>query len=75
MNKCTLTFRSQTAAVKASRYLKKAGILCDVVSVDPSVTSRGCGWGISADCKQVDNIIDKLDGKRMGYGEVLKGGI
>ncbi len=75
MNECILTFRSQTAAVKAARYLKKIGTTVRVVSVDPSVTAKGCGWGILAECGSANRIKNLLDEKRISYGEVLSGGI
>ena len=75
MNGCILTFRSQTAAVKASRYLKKSGITVRVVSVDPSVTEKGCGWGITVECGSAERIKNLLDGKGISYGRLLSGGI
>ena len=75
MKECILTFRSQTTAAKASRYLKKNGTPARVISVDPSVTAKGCGWGISFECELTDVIKDKLDAKSISYGEVLSGGI
>ncbi|MBR7033479.1 MAG: DUF3343 domain-containing protein [Clostridia bacterium] len=75
MKGCVLTFRSQTAATKAAKYLKKVGAQVSVVSVDPSVTSKGCGWGIECDCSAADYISKKLERKGIKYGEVLSGGI
>ncbi|MBQ6263010.1 MAG: DUF3343 domain-containing protein [Clostridia bacterium] len=75
MKDCILTFRSQTAASKATRYLKKTGVKVRVVSVDPSVTSKGCGWGVSFDCESADWIKNKLDARGISYGEILSGGI
>ena len=75
MNDCILTFRSQTIAAKAARYLKKTGRAVRVVSVDSSVTAKGCGWGISIECGSAEEIKEKLDVKGISYGEVLSGGI
>ena len=72
---CILTFRSQTAAAKAARYLKKTGIPVRIVSVDPSVTAKDCGWGITVECGSANGIKIKLDEKGIPYGEVLSGGI
>ncbi len=75
MNECVLTFKSQTAAAKAARYLKKTGTPVRIVSIDPSVTARGCGWGIAVECASAEEIGNILDSKKIPYGEVLSGGI
>ena len=75
MKQCIITFRSQTAATKASRFIKRSGSKAGVVGVDPSVSSHGCGWGVSVDCSEIEDIKKKLNNKWIAYGEVLSGGI
>ncbi len=74
MSKCLLTFRSQTLASKAAKTLGKSGKNVSVVSVDPSVTSKGCGWGIESECNGMDEIERILKQKGITYGEWLSGG-
>lgn len=75
MNRCIITFRSQTSTLKASRFLKRNGINAEVVSVDPSFTSGGCGWGTAVDCSEIESAKRKLEKKGIPFGDVLSGGI
>ena len=40
------TMKTMTLAMKARTVLLARGIDCETVSLDPSLTTRGCAWGI-----------------------------
>ena len=75
MTKCTLTVSSRTLASKGVRTLVKAGIRAETVTVDPSVTARGCGFGIQIPCADADRAKTILSERGIGTGDLLAGGL
>lgn len=71
MSDCIIAMRSSTLAKKAERALSGAGITCKTVNVDPSLTRRGCGYGVSLDCFDVQSAEKVLFTKNITHGEVL----
>ena len=74
MSKCTLTVSSRTAASKAARVLQRAGIGSETVSVDPSVTTRGCGFGVQISCEDAEKAKKALAERGIQTGDLLVGG-
>lgn len=60
-----------THAVKAKRVLSVAGIPCDIVSIDSSVTKRGCAYGVSYPCEMTERVQDILRRYGLDYGEII----
>ena len=54
MAECVIAMKSQTAAERARRAAAFERIYADVVSIDPSVTRRGCSLGIKLSCSEVE---------------------
>ena len=71
MTDCIIAMRSMTAAQKAERAISSKGIRCVTVNIDPSLTKRGCGYGVSLPCNKVSAAKKVLDAKRIIYGDVL----
>lgn len=71
MGDCIIAMRSVTLAKKAERALNLASIRASVISVDPALTRRGCGYGIALDCHALDSAERILDKKNITHGEVL----
>ncbi len=68
---CVSAKRSMNHAVKARRVLSVAGIPCEIVNLDSSVTKRGCAFGVSFPCdmtEKVQNILRRYD---LDYGEII----
>lgn len=63
--------RSDTLAVKAVRALTPAGINALKVGIDPSLTRRGCGFGVSVDCRDIKDAERILQKKHIAYGDIL----
>ncbi len=75
MRKCIVTTKSQTLARKAERSLSRAGIGSRVMSVDPALTERGCGWGVELFCSDVSAAEAVLRRDRIYFGVTLRGGV
>lgn len=60
-----------THAVKARRVLAAAGIKCEIVNLDSSVTKRGCAYGVSFPCSMTDRVQAVLRRYDLDYGEII----
>lgn len=70
---CIVTMKSMTMALRAKNVLYAKGILTEVQNLDPSVTARGCAYGLSFNCSEKEKIKHYLDGKGVPYGEWIGG--
>ena len=50
-NTCIFALPSLTYAMRANELLKNYGIYSRVVSLDPSITKKGCAHGIETECR------------------------
>lgn len=57
----------------AKSVLARAGISSSVVSVDPTVTRRGCSFGVSISCADRNRAELSLKRARIQYGDILGG--
>jgi len=71
MADCVIGMKSPTAAEKARRIAVSEKIRAEVVSVDPSVTKRGCSLGLRLSCADVERLTEILDRRNISYGDVI----
>lgn len=71
MTDCILAMKTQTAAERARRIAVMEKIPAEVVSIDPSVTRRGCSIGIRMPCSYISAFQKILDRKNITYGDVI----
>lgn len=71
MKDCILAMKTQTSAERARRIAVMEKIDAEVVSIDPSVTRRGCSIGIRLPCSQVTALQEMLDRRKIPYGDVI----
>ena len=74
MADCIIAMKSMTFAEKAKRAASSIGIDTEIVGIDPSVTKRGCAYGLTLSCRETDRLIAALEKKHIQYGEVLGDG-
>lgn len=70
---CIAAMKNMTAAIKGRSALESAGIRCAIVSLEPTLTKRGCAYGLSFPCAYLDKVKSVLSSKRINYGEILGG--
>lgn len=75
MAECIIAMKNQTSAERARRAAAFERIYADVVSIDPSVTRRGCSLGIRLPCSEVDRMKMILEKKNIPYGDVIGRGV
>jgi len=68
---CIITFKSLTASQQAVRNLSSFGIFSSVVSVDPSLTKRGCSYGVSISCSRIYDARNILEKNKLQFGDVI----
>lgn len=73
MADCVIPMKSQTTAERAKRAANQERISVEIVSVDPSITKRGCAYGIRLNCAEVDSMLRLMDRKKITYGDVIGG--
>jgi len=71
MKECIIPMKSFTVAKKAERVLGNIKITTSIVSVDPSVTKHGCGYGLSLYCRDAERAKDYLRRKNIPYGDLI----
>lgn len=52
MNICIATISSLNLSIKAQKTLANEKIYCKIVSLDPSLTKKGCAYGIEFSCSE-----------------------
>lgn len=50
MKTCIATLTSLNTSIKAQQVLSQSGIYSKIVSLDPSMTPKGCAYGIEFSC-------------------------
>lgn len=73
MADCIIPMNSQTTAERARRAANQERIPIEIVSVDPSVTKRGCAFGIRLNCDDTARMMRLMDQKKISYGDVIGG--
>ena len=68
---CIATMRSITAAMTAQKVLRQVGIRVDIISLDSTLTKKGCAYGISFSCTYAARVRQVLDAKAVDYGELV----
>ncbi len=71
MNLCIAAINSMTYAVKAQKVLRAKNIAADIIKIDPTLTKRGCAWGVQFECFRTDDVLRFLDSRNIPYGEIL----
>lgn len=72
-NRCLLALPSVTYAMRASELLKNYGIDSRVLSLDPSMTKKGCANGIETDCKNLLRAKNILLDRNIPISEIRGG--
>lgn len=75
MRECVIAMKSQTAAERARRAATSERIYAEIVSIDPSVTRRGCSVGIKISCGDIERLQYILGKKNIPYGDIIGRGI
>ena len=68
---CVAAMRNMTAAMKGRNALENAGVRCDIVSLEPSLTKNGCAYGLNFECRDRGRVKRILTAKKVSYGEIL----
>lgn len=68
---CISAKKSMTHAIKAKKVLESSGIRSEIVSLDSSVTKRGCAYGVSFPCNMTERVQAILHKYNLDYGEII----
>lgn len=68
---CIAAIKNMTGAMRARDALRRAGIEAEIVSIDASLTKRGCAYGVSFPCRMRREAEHTLRMKNIDFGEIL----
>ena len=74
MKSCTATIGSLTLAMKAKSALDAASLYCKIVKLDPSMTRRGCAYGIEYDCENHKAVRSAFNTAKISVSSYIRGG-
>ena len=70
---CIASMKTITSAHMARKALASAGIVSNIVSIDPNITRKGCAYGIGFNCGDAVRVKRVLKEKGIAYGEIFGG--
>lgn len=68
-----VTFATLTHAMKARKYLGKAGLKSKLIKLDSTKTVMGCTYGLEFNSKDVYDVISILRRNGIDYNHVIGG--
>lgn len=74
MKICTASLISLTYAIKAQKELAKRGFAAKVVKLDPSLSKKGCTYGVEFDCTEGRAVRAALSAARISVTGYHNGG-
>lgn len=74
MKNCTAAIGSLTLAMKAHATLAEEGLLCKIVKLDPSMTRKGCAYGIEYSCEDHKAVRSAFNTAKISVSSYIRGG-
>ena len=71
MKTCIATITSLNISIKAQKALSREGVYSKIVSLDPSMSRRGCAYGIEFYCTDEYNVKSILKKERIFPSQYL----
>ncbi len=71
MTDCIIAVQSRTYGAKGKRVLGKAGIRAEIVSIDPSLTKKGCAFGLQLSGGYCTDALRILDTHGIPHGDSI----
>ena len=68
-----VTMNTMTQAMRGRSALEARGIHAEIVGLDPSLTKRGCAYGLRFASSGREEVLRCLRGKNIPWGSVLGG--
>ena len=72
LDMCIVALRSMTYAIKGKNVLNDNYIDCEIVRLDPKMTSKGCAYGLKFSCVNLYNVQSALATKSIKYSEIIR---
>ncbi len=74
MKPCTAAIGSLTIAMKALSVLEQADLSARIVKLDPSMTRKGCAYGIEYSCENHKAVRSAFNAANISASSYIKGG-
>ena len=71
---CCAALGPMSAAIRAERVLRDAGVTAHVIALEPDETKRGCAFGIAYTCTEDGRVRATLRANRISVSQYFKKG-
>ena len=68
---CAIALKSMTYAIKAKKALNDNYINAEVIKLSPSMTQKGCAYGVKFDCVNLYLVQEALRKNSIRYTELI----
>lgn len=68
---CAIALKSMTYAIKAKKALNDYYINADIIKLEPSMTKKGCAYGVKFDCVNLNSAQEALKKWAIKYTELI----
>lgn len=68
---CAFALKSMTHAIKAKKALSDYYVDAEIIKLDPSMTKKGCAYGVSFNCVNLSTAQEALRKWSVRYTEVI----
>ena len=69
---CIIALKSMTYAFKAKKALDDSLIESEIIKLEPQMTKKGCAYGISFNCINLENVQCALKKFSIRYSEIVR---
>ncbi|MBE6673735.1 MAG: DUF3343 domain-containing protein [Ruminococcaceae bacterium] len=69
---CVIALKSMTYAIKAKKALSDFYIDSEIVRLEPNMTKKGCAYGISFNCVNLDSAKEAFKKWSIRYTELIR---
>ena len=69
---CAVALRSMTHAIKAKKALSESYIDSEIIKLEPSMTKKGCSYGVSFNCVNLNSAYEAFKKMSIKYTELIR---
>ena len=69
---CVVALKSMTYAIKTKRVLEDSYIDSEIIKLEPSMTKKGCSYGVKFNCVNLDSATNAIRRYSIKYSELIR---
>ncbi len=72
MEKCLVSFMSQTAAYRLKNKAKENGFNVDIIQTPKEISYGGCSYGARCGCEDISRLLALCKRNNIGYSRIFR---